>query len=360
MQAGIQDAFAFHRRFVLVLVAAVTIVFCFMIKGFFEALVMAAVFGALIRPFYFRILSALKNRESLASALTLLITLIVIILPSIIFIGVLASQAEEVSTILSPWIDRQIESAGSSTQVLPDWIPFREQLTPYGESISAKLAELVSATGQWLAANLSAAAKGTATFFINLFVMLYAMYFYLISGPELVRQAMGFLPLAPDDRVRILEVARSVSMATVKGTVIIGAIQGILGGLSLAIAGIPGAAFWGALMAVMSIIPGVGPSVVWGPIVVYLAFKGDHVTAGVLFAWNAGVVGTIDNILRPRLVGQDTKMPDLLILLSTLGGLTLFGASGIIIGPVIAGLFLTVWSIYGSVFKDALLLPDEE
>lgn len=101
-------------------------------------------------------------------------------------------------------------------------------------------------------------------------------------------------------------------------------------------------------------IPGIGPSIVWGPIVAYLLFKGETVTALVLLAWNGGVVGTIDNILRPMLVGKDTKMPDLLILLSTLGGLTLFGAAGLVLGPVLAGVCITCWTIYGRVFSDWL------
>lgn len=350
MRQSSLESLEFRRKFVLFLLLGITLLFVVMIRGFLEALVLAVVFGALIRPVYLWVLPRVGQRASLASAITGLLAVLVIILPGIFFLGLLSSQAEQVVELLSPWFDRQAQAANGGGLELPGWVPFQEYLDPYRSEITAKLAEFASAIGSWLVNNLSAAAQGTASFFLSLFVMLYALFFYLISGPATIRRAMDYLPLPDSDRDELIEVGRSVSMATLKGTLIIGIIQGLLGGLSLAVAGIPGAAVWGALMAVMSVIPGIGPSIIWAPVVIYLAVKGDYVTALILFAWNAGVVGTIDNILRPRLVGKDAKMPDLLILVSTLGGLKLFGASGLVIGPVIAALCTTVWTIYGRVF----------
>jgi predicted PurR-regulated permease PerM len=164
----------------------------------------------------------------------------------------------------------------------------------------------------------------------------------------------GYLPLPSADKEHLLNVGLSVSKATIKGTLVIGIVQGALGGLGLAVAGIPGYAFWGTVMIVLSIIPGIGTALVWIPAVIYLAINGETVAATGLAVWSAAIVGTVDNVLRPRLVGKDTKMPDLLILVSTLGGLGLFGALGLVVGPVIAALFLTAWTIYGEVFKDFL------
>jgi predicted PurR-regulated permease PerM len=135
---------------------------------------------------------------------------------------------------------------------------------------------------------------------------------------------------------------------------VIGIIQGALAGLGFWAAGIDGSAFWGTIMAILSIVPGIGAALVWVPAVIYLYITGQTLTATLLLAWCAAVVGTIDNILRPRLVGKDAKMPDLLILIGTLGGLFLFGAIGFIVGPIVCGLFLTVWEIYGATFKDIL------
>jgi predicted PurR-regulated permease PerM len=359
MTESLPDPLRFRKRFVLVLVFLVTALFVYMIQGFIVALILAAVFGALMRPVYLWWHERFGQRPAIASGVTIGISITAIVIPMLFLIGLLVEQAQTVVNNLSPWVEQQIEQQGKSEQPLPDWVPAREIIEPYRATISTKLAEFASSIGGWLVGSLSAATQGTASFFLSLFIMLYAMFFYLISGPETIRKAMHFLPLAPADSDRILEVGRSVSLATIRGTIIIGAIQGILGGIALAIAGVPGAAFWGALMAVMSVIPGIGPSIVWGPIVIYLLIKGETLTALLLLAWNGGVVGTIDNILRPMLVGKDTQMPDLLILLSTLGGLTLFGAAGLIIGPVVAGLCITCWTIYGQVFHEWLNDPDD-
>ena len=156
----------------------------------------------------------------------------------------------------------------------------------------------------------------------------------------------------------MIKVGRSVSRATVKGTLIIALIQGTLGGIGFAVAGIEAPVFWGAVMAVLSMLPGIGATLVWAPVVAYLLIAGQTLAGLGLLAWCAGVVGSIDNFLRPVLVGRDTEMPDLLILLSTLGGIGLFGFSGLVLGPILAALFVTVLAIYSRVFAD-WLNPDQ-
>jgi predicted PurR-regulated permease PerM len=135
---------------------------------------------------------------------------------------------------------------------------------------------------------------------------------------------------------------------------VIGIIQGTLAGIAFWVAGIEGAALWGTIMTVLSVIPGIGSALVWVPAVIILFVMGEYLTSSLLAAWCAAVVGTIDNFLRPVLVGRDAKMPDLLILIGTLGGLFLFGPIGFIVGPIVCGLFLTVWDIYGATFREVL------
>jgi predicted PurR-regulated permease PerM len=135
---------------------------------------------------------------------------------------------------------------------------------------------------------------------------------------------------------------------------VIGIIQGALAGFAFWVAGIEGAALWGTIMTILSIIPGIGAALVWVPAVIVLYITGQYLTATLLAAWCAAVVGTVDNFLRPVLVGRDAKMPDLLILIGTLGGLFLFGLIGFIVGPIVCGLFLTVWDIYGTTFREVL------
>lgn len=344
----------FRQSFVLLMVLSISIVFIATIEGFLAALFLAAVFTGVIYPGYRWLLARFRGHATLASVTTLLLVLGAIVVPMIGFFGIVVSQAVEVTNIVAPWLERQLQSSASSNGGLPEWVPFAQYLEPYRTDITAKVAEFASKAGTFLVGSLSKITEVTAVFLLNLFVMLYAMFFFLTSGPVIVRTIMGYLPLSGSDKDNLLEVGLSVSKATIKGTLVIGIVQGALGGLGLAVAGIPGAAFWGTIMVVLSIIPGIGTALVWVPAVVYLLISGETVAGVGLAVWSAAVVGTVDNVLRPRLVGKDTKMPDLLILVSTLGGLGLFGVLGLVVGPVIAALFLTAWTIYGQVFEDVL------
>lgn len=344
----------FRKSFVLLLVLSISIVFAATIGGFLAALFLAAVFTGLIYPVYRWLLERFGGREAVASVTTLVLVFGAIVVPLMLFFGVVVGQAVEVSQIVAPWVERQLENSGSGEHTLPDWVPHAEQLEPYREQIMTKVAGFASRAGGFLVNSLSKVTQVTAVFLINLFVMLYAMFFFLISGPALVQKIMGYLPLSESDKENILKVGLSVSKATIKGTLVIGIVQGALGGVGLAVAGIPGAAFWGTIMVVLSIIPGIGTALVWIPAVIYLFIDGQNVAGTGLAIWSVAVVGTVDNVLRPRLVGKGARMPDLLILVSTLGGLGLFGALGLVIGPVIAALFITAWTIYGQVFEDEL------
>ena len=187
--------------------------------------------------------------------------------------------------------------------------------------------------------------------------MVYLFDFPNLRKNRLVEHSALKTKLTSEDKKRLIDKGQSVTRATIKGTLVIGIVQGTLAGLAFAVVGIAGAAFWGTLMAVLSMIPAVGTALVWVPAVIYLYIKGQVVAATGLLIWCAAVVGTVDNVLRPRLVGGDTEMPDLLILVSTLGGLSMFGAIGIIVGPIVAALFLVVWDIFGVAFSG--LLPEE-
>jgi predicted PurR-regulated permease PerM len=149
-----------------------------------------------------------------------------------------------------------------------------------------------------------------------------------------------------------------VTRATIKGNLVIAVIQGTLGGLIFWVLGIPGALLWGVVMAVLSLIPAVGPAIVWVPVSLYLFATGDNVKGIVLVAFGAGVIGLVDNILRPILVGRDTKLPDYIVLLSTLGGLGLFGINGFVIGPLVAALFIAFWGIF--IREVHVLAPDSD
>ena len=272
------------------------------------------------------------------------------------FAGLVISQALEVSEQAIPWAREHL--GPSSGFDVHNWLvsrfPVLEPYLPDQETIIDNLGLAAKSAGGFLVAAASRVTAGTAVFLLNAFVMLYAMFFFLRDGKVIVEKVFYYMPLRHEDELQMIERFTSVTRATIKVTVIIGIIQGTLAGLALWAAGINGAAFWGTIMVILSVIPGVGSALVWVPAVVYLFVNDQVLTAVLVAAWCAAVVGTIDNVLRPSLVGKDAKMPDLLILVGTLGGLFLFGPIGFIAGPLVFGLFLTVWEIYGAAFRDIL------
>jgi predicted PurR-regulated permease PerM len=344
----------FQQIFLLSLVIAISLIFFSMIRSFALTLLLAGIFAGLLQPFYQRLLTPFREHRSLASLCTILVFVLAVVIPLLLFLGIVAGQAFDISKSAAPWIERQLTEPDRLSQWFRN-LPGFEYVEPYREEILQRLATVAGNVGNFVVRGLSAATSGTVAFFFQFFIFLYALFFFLIDGQALLRKIMYYMPLSSADEGRLMAKFSSVTRATLKGTLVIGVIQGGMAGIGLAVAGIGGSVFWGTVMVVLSIVPGIGTALVWVPAVIYLLAVGK-VLAGVLLAvYCAVVVGSVDNLLRPRLVGRDTKMPDLMILLGTLGGILLFGVVGFIIGPVIAALLITVWDIYGDAFSYALV-----
>lgn len=347
---------AFRTAFLLILVLAVSAIFLAVTWPFLQALLLGAMLAGLCRPIYNWLTRVVRGRESLAAILTLLLLLIVVVGPISAFVGVVVNQAINVSDRAIPWVQQHFGSASSLNA--HDWLVQRfPALAPYVPDqahIVEGLGRTAKAAGAYLVISATQLTAGTAGFLLNVFVALYSMFFFFRDGPAILEKIFYYTPLTHDDEEMLLERFTSVTRATIKGTIVIGIIQGTLAGVAFWAAGIDGAAFWGTVMMVLSVIPGIGAALVWVPAAIYLFLTGDTISGVLLLVWCAGVVGTIDNVLRPILVGKDARMPDLLILIGTLGGLFLFGPIGFIVGPIVCGLFLTVWEIYGTTFKEIL------
>jgi len=201
---------------------------------------------------------------------------------------------------------------------------------------------------------LSSLTTGTVNFVFQFVVFLYSMFFFLKDGRLVLGRILYYMPLDDADEQRMLGKFSSVARAMLKGTLVIALLQGTLTGVAIAIAGIHAAVFLGTVAVFLAMIPGAGTSLVWGPCVIYLFARAHTGQAIFLLVIGVGVVGLLDNFLRPRLVGRDTQMHDLLIFFGTLGGLFLFGLPGLVVGPILTALFVTVWEIYGVVFRDVL------
>ncbi|MBA2586831.1 MAG: AI-2E family transporter [Chthoniobacterales bacterium] len=350
------DSTKFRAAFVLLLVLAVSALFLAVTWPFLKPLLVGAMLAGLCRPLYLWVTRVVVGRRSLAAALTLLVLFLIVAGPITAFLGLVVAQALNVSEHAIPWVQQHL--AAGNTFNAHDWLVLRfptlVDYVPDQAQIMEYVGTVAKSAGGFLVASASSMTAGTAAFLLDLFVMIYAMFFFLRDGEAILAKILFYTPLDNQDEKRLLERLASVTRATVKGTLVIGILQGALAGVGFWVAGLDGAAFWGTVMTILSVVPGIGAALIWVPAVIYLFITGQALTATLLLAWCAAVVGTIDNILRPRLVGKDAKMPDLLILIGTLGGLYLFGPIGFIVGPIVCGLFLTAWDIYGITFKDVL------
>ncbi len=336
--------------FLIGLALGITVIFYRMVAGFVESLFLAAIFSGMMHGLYKRIAGRLGGRKPSAAVLTIVLFVLVLVVPLSAFLGVVVSQAIDVSASVGPWVEQELAQTHQIDGLLRR-LPFWETIQPYQDLISTKIAEFAGRLGTFLVGSVAAASRGTAVFFFQLFIMLYAMFFFLLHGKAYLARLLYYIPLAPDAENRLVARFVSVARATIKGTLVIGVIQGGLGGLGFWAVGIHGWAFWSVVMMILSIIPGIGTALVWGPAVIYLFAVGLGGKAVGLGLWCVVVVSGSDNVLRPILVGRDTKMPDLMVLLSTLGGIGLFGVVGFIIGPIVAALWVTVWEIYGETFS---------
>ncbi|MGD2053601.1 MAG: AI-2E family transporter [Gammaproteobacteria bacterium] len=344
---------AVNKSVLALMVIAISVLFLSMIHQFLMAIFLAGLFSALARPVYRRLKVAFKGHRHMASVTTLLLMIVVVLIPMLLLIGIVVAQAVDVGQTATPWIKENLEQPDRISAYLQH-LPFYDQLVPYREVILEKAGKIVGAISKWIVGGLSQATLGTANFLFMSFVFLYTMYFFQMDGNKLIRKILYYLPLNSDDENLMLEKFTSVTRATIKGTMLIGILQGGLAGGAFAVAGLDNAVFWGTVMAVLSIIPSVGSALVWIPAGIILIAHGDTVAGVGLLAFCGVVVGSLDNVLRPILVGKDTKMHELMIFFSTLGGIMMFGITGIFIGPLIASLFVTIWELYGLAFSDVL------
>ncbi|MCF8383150.1 MAG: AI-2E family transporter [Chlorobium sp.] len=343
------------RTVLLVIVFVISALFFAMIRYFLMAIFLAAIFSALFMPLYSRIERLFRGHRSLSSALTMFLLFIMVFLPLTALTGAVAVQAFNISSSAVPWIQQQLQLQEPSAynNMLQSFSYYRE-IELYREEILQKAAELAGKAGAFLFNSLSSMTVSAVNDLFLMFVFLYTMFFFLKDGRSLLDKIMYYTPLAEVDQHRLLDRFLSVTRATIKGTMVVGLIQGSLAGFALHLAGIPSALFWGTIMTVLSVVPLIGPPLVWFPAVIYLAATGQYAEATGVFLFCSIIVSQLDNILRPILIGRDTRMHELLIFFSTLGGLGLFGIFGFIVGPIIAALFITVWEMYGEAFSEYL------
>lgn len=336
-----------HHWAFVALVVAVSLAFAWILAPFFDAIVWATILAILFAPMQRRMRARLGERHSLAALITLLAVVLMVIFPVTL---VATSFLQELRQAYAMFQAGELEISAYIERmqgILPAWV--LGQLSEWGltdfAGVRDKVAAGLSTAAQFIAARSLVIGENTLAFIINSFLMLYLLFFLLRDGGRLVGRLRDAIPLQPELQVMLAVKFADVIRATIKGSVVVAMVQGALGGLIFWILGIHAALLWGVVMAFLSLVPAVGAGLVWAPAAVYLLATGDIWQGVVLIAFGVLAIGLVDNILRPILVGRSTRMPDYLVLISTLGGIAALGISGFVTGPLVAAMFLAVWDV---------------
>lgn len=334
----------------VLLVGAVTFIFAWVLWPFSSAILWGTVLAVLFAPLHRRVLRSIPGWPSLAAATTLLVILLMVVLPTATLIELTAGEASGVyesfrTGELSLDLDAQW-----LREFLPGWIvSLADRFNfPNAASLREKLTATVMQSGEFLAGQAINLGQTTIGFFVSLFVMVYLLFFFLRDGQWISTTIGSAIPLRADQRTALLIGFTTAVRAIVKGSIVVALVQGALGGLIFWLLDIRAPLVWGAVMMVFSLLPVIGTGLIWGPAAIYLLATGALWKGFILIAFGVVVIGLVDNVLRPILIGQDTKIPDYVVLVSTLGGLATFGANGFVIGPIIAAMFLSLWTVFAT------------
>ncbi len=315
---------------------------------FLGAILWGVIAAIMFAPIHDRLLMKMPTRKNLVATITLLLVIAIVIIPFFAIGGLLVDEAVRTYNQLQ---SREIDFTAIFDQIrgaIPaDAAAYLEKYNMGDlESVQEKLSSVATSGARLAAAQAVSFGQGAFGFAMALGIMLYLTYFLLRDGRYLTRRISEALPLQSDRKAELFEKFTTVIRATIKGSIVVAIVQGILGGLIFLFLDIKAAVLWGVVMAILSLVPAVGAALVWAPVAIYLVIIGDYMSASILAGFGILVIGTVDNFLRPILVGADTRMPDYVILISTLGGISVMGVNGFIIGPVIAAMFIASWQIF--------------
>ncbi len=332
------------------LVVVVTIAFLWILAPYLGAILWAVAAALVFAPLYRRLVSAFNGRTTLAALASVFLIFALVILP---LLGVSALLAQEVAGVYKGLQSGEISIAKFFQQFLaamPSWAT--NLLERFGLAHQGALQERVTGqitkSGQQLAQHALSVGQDTFDVMVGFFVMLYVLFFLLRDGAGLSRSVESAMPLRTDDKRELSEKFTTVIRATVKGNIVVALIQGALGGMAFWVLGVHAPVLWGVVMAFLSLLPAVGAAIVWLPVAAWLLATGAVWKGVVLVLWGVLVIGLVDNLLRPILVGKDTRMPDYVVLLATLGGMAYFGINGFVIGPLVAAMFISAWHIFSA------------
>jgi predicted PurR-regulated permease PerM len=329
------------------LVLAVSAALAWILWPFYGTIMWGAIIALLFSPMYRWLLPRVSLRRTLAALLTLAFVVVIVIVPVALIMAALAREAANLFQRLKTGELNPALYFRGVFDALPDWVT--SLLDRFGlidfDTLQLRLTAALNQGGQVIAAQAFNLGQNSFEFIASVFITLYLAFFLIRDGAQVSGAVMRAIPLASAHKQELLAKFKTVVRATVKGNLLVAAIQGALGGVAFWFLGVTGALLWAVLMAFLSLLPAVGAGLVWVPVAVYFLVTGALWQAVALTAWGVLVIGLIDNLLRPLLVGKDTSMPDYVVMISTLGGMAVFGINGFVLGPAIAAMFMAVWHI---------------
>jgi predicted PurR-regulated permease PerM len=332
----------------LLLLVGISLAFGLILLPFYGAIMWGSIIALLFAPWYRCLSRWFKGRRTAAALLTLLVALLIVVLPLGLLVLSVAREASQVYELIQSGAWKPIGYFHELYAALPEWIVV--WLNRFGlvdlNALQHRLDKVLTQGSQLIAANAYSIGQNTLHFAASLFITLYLAFFLIRDGEEMMLLVRQAIPLPPRHQQELIGKFNAVIRSTVKGSLLVAAIQGVLGGLAFWWLDVSEALLWGVLMAFLSLLPAFGSALVWLPVALYFLVTGALWQGIVLMAFGTLVIGLIDNLLRPMLVGRDTRLPDYVVMIATLGGIAVFGINGLVLGPAIAAMFIAVWHIY--------------
>ena len=338
------------EKFLLGFLILISVALVWILLPYAGAFLWAIILAIVFQPMWRRILNLMPKFRALAALITVLLIIMLVIFPTLALISAVTQQVGEVVVGLQNMQWDPAATIEGARAHLPEWANDLVGKATEGREFDATNSDFVRSVLNGLqnvSGWLLAVGQGALWFLLQCGIALYLLFYFLMDDGEIVASVRS-KGLFPDDVFDALTTQfAAVVRGTVMGGLLVAIIQGALGGLILWLLGFKTALLLAVLMTIGALIPAIGTGLVWVPVSIYLVITGEYGKAAILVGFCALIIGSIDNILRPILIGKSTKIPDFLVLATTLGGVDLMGPNGLIIGPMIAGLFLSAWGTIG-------------
>jgi predicted PurR-regulated permease PerM len=331
------------RAFYILLLVGISVLFFFIARKFIMAVLMAAITAGVFWPVHTRILTLLEGR-GLSAAVAMVGVILIILVP----IGIIGYFTVSLLLDFAQELAQELQTTRNLLQQISgvlEKIPVLRNIKPVEAFRGERIVRFFQQFGDQIITRIGSLTADTALLFIQIFIYLYSLFFFLKEGDRILVRVFGILPLQKRYQNVVIERFVSVTRSVLKSTFIIGSIQGSIGGMALYLLGLKGAVLWGVVLMFLAVIPDVGAVIVWLPASIVLFAKGNPIGGGIMILVGL-VIALSGYILRPRLIGKEIRIHQILVLLGVLGGIALFGIFGFIIGPILMSLFVILWEMF--------------